>query len=232
MGNYKKFTFENRWEVVDSIIKKELSVHSAALNFSISKTVINDWLRKYNASGIEGLRNGKGWKIYSEDTKLLAVEDVIIRGLSKHSTVKKYEISSRNVLERWIKCYNSGNKLRDTGPRKEGTTVMTKGRRTTYEERVEIVQYTIVRDLDYATAMEKYGVSYQQLYSWVRKYQSGGAEALKDGRGRNKQPEELTEVELLNLRIKELEARNEYLEIENAIEKKLAELHRRYESSH
>ncbi len=52
-------------------------------------------------------------------------------------------------------------------------------------------------------------------------------EALKDHRGRNKPVEELDDHERLKLRIKELEARNEYLEMENALAKKLAEIRRR-----
>jgi transposase len=75
--------------------------------------------------------------------------------------------------------------------------------------------------------MKKYDVSYRQIYAWVRKYKSGSEEALKDNRGRSKPSEELDDYERLKLRIKELEARNEYLEIENAFEKKLAEIRRR-----
>lgn len=47
---------------------------------------------------------------------------------------------------------------------------MTKGRNTTYEERIEIVSYCIEHGNDYTGTIEKYGVSYQQIYSWVRKY--------------------------------------------------------------
>ncbi|MDT2274340.1 helix-turn-helix domain-containing protein [Paenibacillus larvae] len=65
------------------------------------------------------------------------------------------------------------------------------GRKTTFEERIEIAQYTIANDLDYQKSMEKYDVSYSQVYAWVRKYKSGGEEALKDNRGRNKPAEEL-----------------------------------------
>ncbi|MGM1050758.1 MAG: helix-turn-helix domain-containing protein, partial [Bacillota bacterium] len=72
--------------------------------------------------------------------------------------------------------------------------------------------------------MEKYNVSYTQVYSWVQKYKSGGEESLKDNRGRKKPVEELDDHERLKLRIKELEARNEYLEMENALAKKLAEI--------
>ncbi|KAF6582670.1 helix-turn-helix domain-containing protein [Paenibacillus sp. EKM211P] len=104
---------------------------------------------------------------------------------------------------------------------------MNKGRKTTFEERIEIAQYTIANQLDYQGFIKKYDVSYQQVYAWVRKYQSGKEEALRDHRGRSKPAEEPDENERLKLRIKELEARNEYLEMENALEKKLAEIRRR-----
>ena len=54
------------------------------------------------------------------------------------------------------------------------------------------------------------------MYAWVRKYQAGSEGAIKDNRGRNKLVEELDEHERLKLRIKKLEVRNEYLEMENA----------------
>ena len=50
----------------------------------------------------------------------------------------------------------------------------------------------------------------------------GSEDALKDHRGRKKPIAELNEYERFKLRIKELEARNEYLEMENAFAKKLA----------
>ena len=105
---------------------------------------------------------------------------------------------------------------------------MTEVRKSTLEERIEIVQYTIARNLDYKSAMEKYEVSYQQVYTWVNKYKNGGVDALKDNRGRNKEAEKLNELELLELENKKLKARIEYLEMESSIEKKLEELQRRY----
>ncbi|MBT2287456.1 hypothetical protein J7E78_28625 [Paenibacillus polymyxa] len=41
----------------------------------------------------------------------------------------------------------------------------------TVQERIEITQYTIAIDLDYSKAKQKFGVSYAQVYAWVRKYQ-------------------------------------------------------------
>ena len=44
---------------------------------------------------------------------------------------------------------------------------MTKGRKTTQEERIEIVAFCIEHGKDYGLTIEQYQVSYQQIYSWV-----------------------------------------------------------------
>ena len=47
---------------------------------------------------------------------------------------------------------------------------MTKGRKTPYNERVEIVAFCIENNDNYQLTSDKYKVSYQQVYTWVRKY--------------------------------------------------------------
>lgn len=59
-------------------------------------------------------------------------------------------------------------------------------------------------------------MSYQQIYAWVRKYEEGGIDKLKDNQGRTKPAEEMTEVEKLKVEMKILEEKNRQLEIENA----------------
>ena len=105
---------------------------------------------------------------------------------------------------------------------------MTKGRKTTYEERVEMTQYCIARNKDYDSTMKKYKVSYQQIYLWVRKYEANGYDGLQDNRGKTKIVSELSELEKKDLRIKELEVRNQFLEMRDAFGKKLTELELRY----
>lgn len=57
-------------------------------------------------------------------------------------------------------------------------------------------------------------MSYQQIYSWVRKCEEGEVDKLKDNRGRSKPIEEMSEVEKLKAEMKILEAENRQLEIE------------------
>lgn len=104
---------------------------------------------------------------------------------------------------------------------------MTKGRKTTYEERVEIVAFCIANSNDYQKAAEEFQVSYQQVYTWVKKYKELGSDALVDNRGKRKKPEEMNESEKLAAQLKLLEAENKRLKMENAFLKKLDEIERR-----
>nr|WP_157050008.1 helix-turn-helix domain-containing protein [Thalassobacillus sp. C254] len=54
---------------------------------------------------------------------------------------------------------------------------MTKGRKTTWKERIEIVQHCLATGRDFAGTAAEYGVSYNQVYQWVRKFESGNEEA-------------------------------------------------------
>ena len=69
-------------------------------------------------------------------------------------------------------------------------------------------------------------MSYQQVYSWVRKYEAGGWDALKDGRGRLKKEEELTTEEKTKIEMRRIQKENERLRAENAFLKKLEEIER------
>jgi transposase-like protein len=101
---------------------------------------------------------------------------------------------------------------------------MNKGRKATQEERVEIVAFCIENDKDYGLAMEKYGVSYQQIYLWVRKYEEKGVEGLIDRRGKAKPEDELSEADRLRMENKILQAKLKDMEMENKLLKKLREL--------
>lgn len=46
---------------------------------------------------------------------------------------------------------------------------MTKGRTTTYEEKTEIVSFCIANNDDYQMTSKQFEVSYQQVYTWVKK---------------------------------------------------------------
>lgn len=61
---------------------------------------------------------------------------------------------------------------------------MKQRRKTTFEGRIEIVTFTMVHNKNYHAVVEKYGGSYQQVYSWVRKFKKDGINGLLDRRGK------------------------------------------------
>ena len=110
-----------------------------------------------------------------------------------------------------------------------GTKITRKGSKpTTWETKIDIVCYYIQSNESYQNVADKYGVSYQQIYSWVRKYKENGAEGLLDKRGKRKPESEMTELEKLRAENRMLEAQNKRLETENAVLKKLEEIERRW----
>ena len=168
-------------------------------------------------------RRSRKNKKYSVELKTQAVKDWNEGKGSQYAICRKYGILSHTTLQNWILWYNSHREFKERSSAK-GEIYMTKGRKTTQEERAEIVAFCIEHNYDYGLTVETYNVSYQQIYSWVRKYEDGGVDKLKDNRGRSKPAEEMTEVEKLKAEMKILEAKNRQLEIENEFIKKLQEL--------
>lgn len=214
-------------EIIQSVKRYqrgETSQGAEAKRLGVSKQAFQDWVRIYETYGESGFLRTENRR-YSKELKLSAVQ-AYLSGEGSHAAIcKKYGISSRTQLQNWIKMYNGHRELRPSGDR--GSDIyMTKGKATTYEERLEIVSYCIEHGNDYTATIEKYGVSYQQIYSWVRKYNEKGAEGLVDKRGKRKAESEMTEVEKLRAENRMLEARNRRLEMENAVLKKLEELER------
>ena len=165
----------------------------------------------------------KANKQYSKELKTKAVQEYLAGKGSYRTICKKYEISSTKRLRDWIKVYNGHKEFRELhGSGKE--IYMTKGRKTTQQERAEIVAFCIEHGKNYPLTIEKYGVSYQQIYLWVRKYEEKGVDGLVDKRGRTKPIEEMTEIEKLRAENRLLQAKNLNLEMENAFIKKLREL--------
>ena len=162
-------------------------------------------------------------KKYSNELRMEAVKAYLSGEGSLKTICKKYGIISDRQLQNWIKWYNGHKEFKER--RGAGTEIyMTKGRKSTQEERVEIVAFCIEHGKDYPLTIKTYGVSYQQIYAWVRKYEEKGIDGLKDGRGKRKRIEEMDETERLRMENKILKAQLKDAEMENKLLKKLGEL--------
>ncbi len=221
----KIYSSQFKYEVVTAYKNEDYTVKELTERYQIPKVTLYKWVEIFDKDGEKGFEYSSTWKSYSKEVKLAAVLDYTSGEYSQYEIVRKYEISSRSVLQRWISKYNSHRELKDTS--KGRTSSMTKGRQTTWVERIEIVMDCIGNGKDFKKTAEAYEVSYQQVYQWVRKYENGGDEALKDNRGRKKEETELTPEDKIKLQMRKLERENERLRAENLFLKKLEEIERR-----
>ena len=162
-------------------------------------------------------------KKYSAELKMEAVQSYLNGEGGLRPICKKYGIISKRQLQNWIKWYNGHREFKESSSAK-GEIYMTKGRKTTLEERAEIVAFCIEHGTDYGLTIKTYKVSYQQIYSWVRKYEEKGVRGLTDRRGKAKPENELTEEDRLRQENKILQAKIKDQEMEIALLKKLREL--------
>ncbi|WOO34726.1 helix-turn-helix domain-containing protein [Anaerocolumna sp. AGMB13020] len=136
----------------------------------------------------------------------------------------KYKIANPETVRCWVMKYNGHEELRASGT--GGYSIKAKGRKTTFDDRVEIVQYCIAHEHNYTETAKKYQVSYQQARNYTVKYELDGVEALKDNRGKRKLEDQMTELERLRAENKILRAENERAEMESSFLKKLEEIER------
>lgn len=179
-----------------------------ANKYSIGLQTIQSWVSKYKLYGILAFQNKAGNKKYTSEFKTMCVDAVLSGEGSINDITAKYNISSRSVLSSWISRYNANIELKDYDPKGEVYMVNSR-RKTTIEERKEIVKYCIEHNRNYKEAASLYDVSYSQVYSWVKKYDATGEEGLLDKRGRHKTDNEVDELERLRRENKRLKCQLE-----------------------
>ena len=110
-------------------------------------------------------------KSYPAELKYQAVADYLSGAGSLRAICKKYKIGNKKRLQDWIKLYNSHKELKCH----TGGSRMTKGRDTTYEERITLVHECIENGYNYTGIAQKHKVGYtftsrEQLISTIESY--------------------------------------------------------------
>lgn len=224
MPQKTKFPIEEIIRIVKECMEGEISQSGATKKYGVSPDSITTWIRVYQQSGIEGLIPKNTVPRYNNEIKNKAVKDYLQGKGSLDEICTRYGIRNQYRLRQWIKWYNSHGKFKESNSKGMGTVA--KGRKVTWEEKIEIVCDCIEQNKNYGKIAEKYKVSYQQIYGWVKKYEEQGVEGLRDRRGKRKPLSEMREVERLQAQIKLQAAENRRLQMENDLLKKLEELER------
>jgi transposase-like protein len=103
---------------------------------------------------------------------------------------------------------------------------MAERRKTSFNERLEIVKYCLEHDRNIKNTASIYKCSYAQVYSWLRKYEADGEEGLEDRRGHHKKEEELSDLEKAKRQIARLEREKEEFRRKYELLKKAESLER------
>ena len=207
MGRKVKYSKELKLEIVKRYLKGE-SASALANEYGMPKSLddkIRKWAHKYDTLGEKAFDHSNKHKSYSKELKQRVIDDYL-KGVDSFARLaNKYNISTDTIVINWVKKYNKGIEIKDYDPK--GDVYTMKSRNTTFEERLEIVNYVLSHDNDYKGAADKYSVPYANVYNWVKKYNESGEDGLSDSRGRpsSKEPKhELSDIEKKDIEIEKL----------------------------
>ena len=225
MRRKTKYNAEEKIYAVREYLDGKESMSSIAKRLNIAFQSFKQWVKNYEAMGPDAFATKQN-KHYSKLVKEQAVNAYLAGEGSYIDICKKYKILSTRQLRCWVKKYNGHEELNASGI--GDTVTMTKGRKTTFDERVEIASYCISHDHNYAETAEKFSISYQQARNYTIKYENAGVDALQDNRGKRKSADSLTEIERLRAELKLEKAKRQKAEMEASFLKKLDEIERRW----
>ena len=203
----------------------KISKAEGARQLNVSEAAVKWWVYLYQEQGEHGFVDSEKNQSYSTEVKLNAIRDYLNGAGSYKQVAAKFGLRSESQLKRWVRMYNSGE---DFSHKMSGGSRMKTSRNTTKEERIQIVKDCIANDCNYGEAAIKHSVSYQQVYSWVKRFKEFGEAGLEDRRGRRKVDQEpRSEVEELKIKMAQLEHKLYMTEMERDLLKKVKELERK-----
>lgn len=219
-----KYTAIEKLALINEFEASGLSSKAFGKMKGLGAKTIAQWCDRYHRDGLDGLREAKKNQHYSEALKLQVVHAFLSGEGSRQEVMMKYGLRSTSQVWAWVSRYNRDKTVTASPSRKQ---VPKMSRKTTLEERIEVVEYVTNQKHSYSEAAERFQVSYQQARSWVLKAKDGGYEALEDNRGRRKPKKKLSDLDKANLRIRQLEGQVADMKLLEEFVKKYQELQRK-----
>ena len=224
MSKSSKVTADDRIAAAKACTEGKMSQAEAARQLDVYRSTVRNWVARYKAGGPLALKDLESNQVYSTELKIKAVQEYLDGKGSLKDTAAKYGLRSKTQLENWIKVYNSG---KDFGRKISGGSRMTASRKTTQEERIQIVKECLENGSNYNDTAIKYNVSYQQVYTWIKRFAELGEAGLEDRRGKRAvEQEPRNEVEELKVKLAKLEHELYMTKMERDLLKKVEELER------
>lgn len=198
MSRKYKYSYEEKLKICEDYFsgRRSQSEIAHSLGFNRLPGSIWRWIHAYQTNGADALLPQIKSKTYTKEFKVNIVNEYLSGKGSIEVLCLKHKISSCETLRNWLSLYNSNIELKDYDPKPE-VYMASARRKTTIEERKDIVNYCLAHSKDYKGTAEKYEVSYGQVRSWVKKYTNFGEDGLVDKRGHHKSDEEMSKLDKL-----------------------------------
>ena len=127
----------------------------------LSGSVFNQKVLRYQKHGQLGIQPKSNSNHYSKAFKEAIVQEYYDRTISIRELARKYNIPAYSTVRQWIIKYTNGEENRSYTPKPEVYTM--KSRKTTQEEKIQIVKDYLANHLSYKEAAEKHQVSYNNV---------------------------------------------------------------------
>lgn len=232
MGKKSQYSIETKIKACKNYEKGKGSFQSIAEELGVNWTTLREWYFKYREHGVNAFDTTKRNNSYTKEFKLEVIEEYITNKGFYMDLAAKYNIDKR-VVRSWLKKWYNDIEIKDYMPKEDVYTM--KSRKTTFEERLDIVKWVIQNNMSYKDAADRYAITYALVYKWTRAYIDKGADASryqKQGPKPKSEVDEndLTEVELLKLELERERALRKRREFELEVLKKKEELERKLPS--
>lgn len=229
MERMQKYSKEVKIQACKDYEENNLGFKSIADNIGVSDEAVRRWYLRYKEHGPNAFNTSNKNRSYSKEFKTSVIEEYNSGKYSLEDLAVKYNMAT-SIIHRWVDKWYNGVEIKDYDPK--GDIYTMKSRKTTFEERLEIVKWVIENDMSYKDAADKYAINYALVYKWTSAYIDKGPEALKyQKRGPKKKSEinesNLTEVEKLKLELEKEIALRKRREFELEVLKKKEEFERK-----
>lgn len=229
MGRTPKYSKEVKVKACEDYEKGNGSFSGIAAEIGAGEETVRQWYLTYKEHGCSAFGTSHKNRSYSKDFKISLIEEYISGKYSMPNLSAKHNISTR-VISNWIDKWYNGIEIEDYDPK--GDVYTMKSKKTTFEERLEIVKWVIENNMSYKDAADKFSTTYALVYKWTRAYIDKGTEALKyQKRGPKPKSEidesSLTEIEKLKLELEKEIALRKRREFELEVLKKKEEFEKK-----
>ena len=176
MGRNPKFSKEIKIKACQDYRNGKAGCGSIAKSIGADEEVVRRWCSVYEEHGEDGFAHSNTNRSYPKEFKEQIIKSYMSGQNSMRELSAKHNVSV-SVLSHWIQKEYNGIEQTDYKLKREIYTM--KSRKTTFQERVDIVNWILENNMKYAEAADRYGIRYSLLYRWVRMYEANGAKALE-----------------------------------------------------